>query len=218
MTNGNLTVEYTPQTVGGHPTALAEAADGTIWAGTLDGTLLRWNGQQFVSLEPPDKNVLGRIWALWPADDGSLWAGTEEGGLLHLSNGKFFRYTTKNGLPSDSIEEVLGDAQGNLWLGTRTGIARIPGHAFAQAEQGDPHPLPVSIYGLADGLLTVGSAIIYQPNCWRGRDGDLFLPWPIASPWLIQVRSARIPRRPSWPWKKCRPTAKSFSPPVEAPS
>jgi len=111
---------------------------------------------------------------LWPMDDGSLWAGTEEGGLLHLNNGKFSRYTTKDGLPSDSIEELLGDAQGNLWLGTRAGIARIPGHAFAQAEHGDSHPLPVSIYGLADGLLTIGSAIIYQPNCWRGRNGDLF--------------------------------------------
>jgi signal transduction histidine kinase/ligand-binding sensor domain-containing protein len=174
VTNGDLNLEYTSPMVGGHPTALAEAADGTIWAGTLDGSLLRWNGQQFVSLEPPEKNSLGRIWALWPMDDGSLWAGTEEGGLLHLSNGKFFRYTTKNGLPSDSIEEVLEDAQGNLWLGTRAGIARIPGHAFALAEQGDSRKLPVSVYGLPDGLLTIGSAIIYQPNCWRGRDGDLF--------------------------------------------
>ncbi len=32
----------------------------------------------------------------------------------------------------------------------------------------------MSIYGLTDGLLTIGSAIIYQPNCWRGNDGHLF--------------------------------------------
>ena len=174
VTDGNVTLEYSSPAVGGHPTALAEAADGTIWAGTLDGSLLRWDGKQFVTLEPPEKNLLGRIWALWPAPDGSLWAGTEEGGLLHWANGKFFRYTTKDGLPSSSIEEVLGDAQGNLWLGTRAGIARIPSHAFASAESGDAHELPVSIYGLPDGLLTIGSAIIYQPNCWLGRDGTLF--------------------------------------------
>ena len=174
VSNGNITPQYMSQAVGGHPTALAEAADGTIWAGTLDGTLLHWDGKQFVPLETPEKNSLGRIWALWPGDDGSLWAGTEEGGLLHLTNGKFFRYTTRNGLPSDSIEEVLGDAPGNLWLGTRAGIARIPAHAFARTEQGDLPDLPVSVYGLSDGLLTVGSAIIYQPNCWRGSDNDLF--------------------------------------------
>ena len=169
-----FTVEYTAQSVGGHPTALTEARDGTVWAGTLEGSLMRWDGRRFVTLEPPEKNSLGRIWALWPGDDGSLWAGTEEGGLLHLSHGKFFRYTTKNGLPSNSIEEVLGDASGNLWVGTRVGIARIPAHAFARTEQGDVRELPVNIYGLTDGLMTVGSAIIYQPNCWRGRDGTLF--------------------------------------------
>jgi signal transduction histidine kinase/ligand-binding sensor domain-containing protein len=172
--DGNVTLEYSSPAVGGHPTALAEAADGTIWAGTLDGSLLRWDGKQFISMMPPEKNSLGRIWALWPAPDGSLWAGTEEGGLLHWSAGKFFRYTTKDGLPSSSIEEVLGDAQGNLWLGTRAGIARIPAHAFIRAEGGSFHDLPVSIYGLPDGLLTIGSAIIYQPNCWNGHDGTLY--------------------------------------------
>ena len=174
VTAEGFTVEYTAQSVGGHPTALSEGKDGTIWAGTLEGNLLRWDGKKFVTLEPPDKNSLGRIWALWPADDGSLWAGTEEGGLLHWSHGKLFRYTTKNGLPSNSIEEVLGDASGNLWVGTRVGIARIPAHAFARMEEGDARELPVSVYGLTDGLMTVGSAIIYQPNCWRGRDGTLF--------------------------------------------
>ena len=176
VSNGNLSFEYTSpaDNVGGHPTALAEAADGTIWAGTLDGTLLRWNGAQFTPIAPPDKNSLGRIWALWPANDGSLWAGTEQGGLLHWINGKFYRYTTRNGLPSDSVEEVLADTWGNLWLGTRAGIARIPGHAIVLAERDELLQLPVNIYGLTDGLLTIGSAIIYQPNCWLGRNGTLF--------------------------------------------
>jgi len=172
--NPQLNFEYTGQTVGGHPTALAEAADGTIWAGTLDGVLLRWDGKQFVPVEPPDRSSLGRIWALWPAPDGSLWAGTEEGGLLHWNNGRFHRYTMKDGLPSDSIAQILGDAQGNLWLGTRAGIARILGPSLVRFERGELDELPVSVYGRSDGLLTIGSAIIYQPNCWRGRDGTLF--------------------------------------------
>ena len=174
VTNGNLAFDYTTQSAGGHPTALAEAADGTIWAGTLDGLLLRWDGKQFVPLAPPDRNSLGRIWALWAAPDNSLWAGTEEGGLLHLSDGKFFRYTTKNGMPSDSVVQILSDAQGNLWLGTRAGIARIPVDALAQFERGQLNVLPVSVYGLSDGLPTIASAIIYQPNCWRGQNGTLF--------------------------------------------
>lgn len=174
VTNGGLAFEYTAPDVGGHPTALAEAADGTIWAGTLAGYLLRWETNHFATLEPPDRSSLGRIWALWPAPDGSLWAGTEQGGLLHWTHGDFFRYTMKNGLPSESIVQVQGDALGNLWLGTRAGIARILGAAPARFEQGEIDELPVSVYGLSDGLLTSGSAIIYQPGCWRGRDGTLF--------------------------------------------
>lgn len=174
VTNGIPTIEYTAQSAGEHPTALAEAADGTIWAGTLAGFLMHWDGKQFVPLEPPEQSSLGRIWALWPTPDGGLWAGTEEGGLLHWSNGKFHRYTMKDGLPSDSIVQVLGDAPGNLWLGTRAGIARIPGAALARFERGELKELPVSLYGKADGLLTIGSAMIFQPNCWHGEDGTLF--------------------------------------------
>ena len=174
VSNTNLSFEYISQTWGGHPTALAEAVDGTIWAGTLNGLLLHWDGKKFVSLEPPDHSSLGRIWALWPATDGSLWAGTENGGLLHWSNGRFYRYTMKNGLPSDSIVQIIGDTLGNLWLGTRAGIARIHLATIARLERGEMTELPVSVYGQPDGLLTIGSAIIFQPNCWRGRDGTLF--------------------------------------------
>jgi len=174
VTNGESTIVYTTETVGDHPTALTETADGTIWAGTLAGFLLRWDGNQFVKVTPPDQNSLGRIWALWPAPDGSLWAGTEEGGLLHWSNGRFARYTMKDGLPSDSIVQVLGDAAGNLWLGTRAGIARILGAALNRHERGELDELPTSLYGTTDGLLTIGSAIIFQPNCWHGQDGTLF--------------------------------------------
>jgi signal transduction histidine kinase len=41
-------------------------------------------------------------------------------------------------------------------------------------ELGEIDELPVSLYGQLDGLLTIGSAIIFQPNCWRGRGSTLF--------------------------------------------
>ena len=174
VSNDVVTQEFKQKTVGDHPTALAEGADGSIWVGTLDGALLHWEGGQFVRMETPGQNLLGRIWALWPTADGGLWAGTEQGGLLHWKNGKFYRYTVKNGLPSDSISQVLCDMQGNLWMGTRAGIVRILGGVSDRFERGELEVLPVSVYGQPDGLLTIGSAIIDQPNCWRGGDGTLF--------------------------------------------
>jgi signal transduction histidine kinase len=173
VSNEELSVEYTAATAGEHATSLTQAADGTIWAGTLAGLLLRWDGKQFVSVEPPDRNALGRIWALWGAPDGSLWAGTEEGGLLHWKNGEFHRFTMKSGLPSDSIIQIVGDKAGNLWLGTRVGIVRISSAALNLVESRKIRELAVSIYGQSDGLLTIGSAIISQPNCWAASDGRL---------------------------------------------
>jgi signal transduction histidine kinase/ligand-binding sensor domain-containing protein len=173
VADGALNVVYTAITPGEHPTSLTQTADGTVWAGTLAGLLLRWNGKEFLPMEPPDKNSLGRIWALWGAPNGDLWAGTEEGGLLHWKNGAFRRYTMKDGLPSDSIIQIVGDRQNNLWLGTRAGIVRISGAALNLYETGKVKELPMSIYGQSDGLLTIGSAIISQPNCWQARDGTL---------------------------------------------
>jgi len=174
VTDGKLDHEYVAQTTGDHPTALAETVDGTIWAGTLSGLLLRWDGKQFVPIEPPARSSLGRIMALWPTPDGGLWAGTAEAGLLHWHNGKFRRYSVKDGLPSNCIIQILGDLQGNLWLNTRAGIVRIAEGTLTRFESGELDWLPVSIYGQTDGLLTIGSAIMFQPNCWRGRDGTLF--------------------------------------------
>src|SRR5262249_113944 len=88
-------------------------------------------------------------------------------------NGVFGGYTTKDGLPSGSIIQIVGDPQNNLWLGTRAGIVRISGAALNLYENGTLKELPMSIYGQSDGLLTIGSAIISQPNCWQAPDGTL---------------------------------------------
>ena len=59
-------------------------------------------------------------------------------------------------------------------VGTRAGVARIAQTALTRFERGELEQVPVSVYGQSDGLLTIGSAIMFQPNCWRGRDGTLF--------------------------------------------
>jgi signal transduction histidine kinase/ligand-binding sensor domain-containing protein len=171
---GKLNRVYTAQTTGDHPTGLAETTDGALWIGTLSGMLLHRVEKEFVRIEPPGRESLGRIWALWPDADGGLWAGTSEGGLLHWHDKKFARFTTKEGLPSDSIEQVLGDENGGMWLGTRSGIGRVARSELALVEKGELAQVHASLYGPSDGLLTTGSAIMFQPNCWRGAQGRLF--------------------------------------------
>ncbi len=170
----NIREVYVPKDFSGRPSGLAESADGTIWAGTFDGMLLRWNGEKFVSIEPPDHGALGRLWAFCPAPDGSLWMGTYAGGLLRWRDGKFLRLTTANGLRSDFVVEVQRDETGGLWLVTGAGVERIHARDLKRFEQGEISTVPVSRYGRADGLNDIGGSVEFQPNSWRGGDGRLW--------------------------------------------
>ena len=212
VANGNVTEMHRAQAPGEHVAALVEAADGTVFAGTHGGYLLRWNGMRCERITPLGDEKLGRFLALAPAQGGGLWIGSLWGGLLHWRDGQFRRYTTKDGLPSDSIAQILTDAQGNLWLGTGIGIARLDEAAVARFDRGEIRMLPYSIYGKNDGLLTVGSAIEFQPNCWRGRDGTLWFamansvagvhPQQVrinALPPTVVIEEVRVNDKPVWP-------------------
>lgn len=57
---------------------------------------------------------------------GRLWIGTESGGLnLWLGKGNFEHFTTKNGLISNAIMNILEDKDGFLWLSTFKGVSRF---------------------------------------------------------------------------------------------
>ncbi len=156
------------------PAALVQTTDGTIWAGTFGGRLLRWDGAQFVEQEPQPRDYLGRFWALCPTPDGGLWIGTSEGGLVRWKAGNFLRLSKVNGLHSDYVTEVQLDLQGNLWLVTGAGLEKIQAADLAQFDRGEIKTLPVSRFSLGDGLTELGGSIEFQPNSWRGRDGRLW--------------------------------------------
>jgi len=56
-----------------------------------------------------------------------IWIGTEGGGLLLFNpqNKKFKRYIESDGLPSNSILNILEDNRGNLWCSTYNGLSRF---------------------------------------------------------------------------------------------
>lgn len=56
-----------------------------------------------------------------------MWIGTEGGGLLlfNRANQKFTRYIEANGLPSNSVLNILEDEKGNLWCSTYNGLSKF---------------------------------------------------------------------------------------------
>lgn len=71
--------------------AMAEDAGGKIWLGTLEGRLLRVDGDQINEVAQAANEPLHRIRCLQAMPDGSLWVGYAAGGVGRWKAGKFSR-------------------------------------------------------------------------------------------------------------------------------
>ena len=85
--------------------ALAEGVDGTIWAGTSDGQILRIQGRTVVNELAAQKGPpLGppfSVRCLHTTADGSLWIGYAAWGIGRWHDGHYSRITTTQGLYDD---------------------------------------------------------------------------------------------------------------------
>lgn len=99
-------------------TSLAQGADGTLWAGSLDDGLYRFDGQRFSVLRHTDGLSADDIRSLYCDREGNLWVGTRTGGLNRLSRRKLLVISARQGLTNDFTRSVAQTADGTLWVGT----------------------------------------------------------------------------------------------------
>lgn len=115
-----------------------------------------------------------RFGALHVDSDGVVWVGTLAGGLLRFRDGRFQRFTTENGLPNDTVSQILEDDRDNFWLGTRAGVVAVRKTELNQIAQGLAQWASCRVFGKNDGLPTIGLSSETQPVCWKARDGKLY--------------------------------------------
>ncbi|OKS84934.1 hybrid sensor histidine kinase/response regulator transcription factor [Mucilaginibacter polytrichastri] len=103
--------------------AIFEDHNGTLWAGDYSRLIkidLAKKVHQFIGVKSAVRSI---------TEDNShnLWVGTEGGGLLKYNSltNKLTRFTEANGLPSNSILNVLVDKGGNLWASTYNGLTEF---------------------------------------------------------------------------------------------
>jgi ligand-binding sensor domain-containing protein/signal transduction histidine kinase len=99
-------------------TCLTQEADGTIWAGSLDVGLYRFDGGHFDGIGKKDGLSADDIRSLCPDREGNLWVGTRIGGLDRLSRSKLMVYGVDQGLTNDFTRSVGETDDGTLWVGT----------------------------------------------------------------------------------------------------
>lgn len=103
--------------------ALYEDRDGNLWAGDYTH-LIRIDRagkrHRYYTINHAVRSLNGDT-------SGKIWVGTEGGGLLNFNplTGTYKRYTQNDGLPSNTLLNVLIDNSGNLWGSTYNGLTRF---------------------------------------------------------------------------------------------
>lgn len=172
---GRVERTFTPENglVAGEVMAICEDAKGQLWVGTTNG-LSCWDGQGFKNFTT--REGLSHPWvnALYADGDQALWIGTRGGGLNRYKDGVFQAFTTRQGLFSDVVYEIVEDDYGYFWMTCRSGLFRVARQELEAVAGGRSRSLTCTAFGTADGLLTEQFNGVAKPAGWKSHDGRLW--------------------------------------------
>src|SRR5205814_2799379 len=135
-----------------------------------DGGLSRWNKGRFENFTTRDGLSNNSIVSIYEDNHRELWIGTKGGGLnrmrnveggtrnnseLRTPNSAFSIYTTKQGLFSDDIFEILEDNYGYLWMSCLKGIFRVSKNELDDLDRKKILSINCTAYGKVDGLTSI---------------------------------------------------------------
>jgi len=136
---------------------LMVASDGSLWAGTDGGGLLRYHNGIFRSYAASDglENYFVRI--IYEDRSGTIWVGTDDG-LYRLSGERFLRVDGNGSIPALAVHSISEDHEGRLWVGGSK-LVMIQGDECKEFHlEGYPSATRVkSILETSDGTLWVGT-------------------------------------------------------------
>ncbi len=173
--------------------ALAEGADGTIWAGTSDGQILRIQGRTVVNELAAQKGPPFSVRSLHTTADGSLWIGYAAWGIGRWHGGHYSRITTAQGLYDDYVSQMVSDRQGGLWLTGNHGLFQVRLEELVDVAEGRRTHLRSTAYGRGEGLPSLQPVYENSPTAWRGNDGQL---WFSTRKGLLTVQPDKIRDNP----------------------
>ena len=113
--------------------ALLVSRSGEVWVAGFAAGLIRLDPTtgkftSYTKVTAPEGHI-NDLFALSLYEDreGIIWVGSAEGGLNRLDprTNVFTYFTTREGLPSNRVNSIIGDERGNLWLGTGPGTLPV---------------------------------------------------------------------------------------------
>jgi two-component system, sensor histidine kinase ChiS len=109
---------------GYHPTVLATDSNGSIWYGSNQGGLSRFDGNRWTTVDSVNGHKLEGITSATQTRDGAMWFGTSNGAVRYQDD-DWHLYGTMDGLASSHVYSVASDSSGTVWFGTQTGVSHF---------------------------------------------------------------------------------------------
>jgi signal transduction histidine kinase/ligand-binding sensor domain-containing protein len=104
-------------------------SDNEVWVarryGGLTRLLLQGDGLQASTYSKQSGLPQDAVYSVYREPNGTVWAGTLNQGLSRFRDGGWHTFTTKDGLPSNTILAISGNAAGQIFAGTPNGLAEF---------------------------------------------------------------------------------------------
>lgn len=171
---------------------LAETPDGSLWFGTVEEGLLRWQDGRFSRCEGDQGLSTQTISALQVDTAGDLWAAAPGSGLALWKQDGFLTIHGTGPLFEETLFQILDDGLGYLWCGVQSGVVRVRKSALRQLARGESVAWEWQRFTKADGL--PGS--VSSRGACRTQDGRL---WFGTLSGLAVVDPRRVPDPPAPP-------------------
>ena len=104
-------------------TDIIQDHNGYIYIGTYEG-LVRFDGIDFEIMNRNTVEGFG-VLAVRSIYEDNLWVGSNDEGLARISPDGIKMFDVKNGLPNNSVRDIIEDHDGNIWVGTADGVVYI---------------------------------------------------------------------------------------------
>ena len=181
-----VSVPRVPGLPTGLVTALEHDAQGNLWIGTIEGIrVLRGNQVQHIDLAPlgGGRSVFG-----FRQIGEAMWISSDRG-LYRYKDHRLARVGLEQGMPVDTVFQLVPDRIGNVWISSNRGVLRSDMHMLDAVADGRRPRVQVERYNEIDGMATSQANGSSGPAAILRRDGSY---WVVTAKGLSRVDPQRL--------------------------
>ena len=169
-------------------TALAHDTAGNLWIGTIEGIrVLRGDTVQYIDLAGlgGGRSVFG-----FQQIGDAMWISSDRG-LYRYQQGVLSRVGLEQGMPVDTVFQLVPDKVGNVWISSNRGVLRTDMGMLNEVADGRAARLDVERYNEIDGMANSQANGSSGPAALLRQDGTY---WVVTAGGLSMVDPLRLQR------------------------